>query len=106
MGLVHSASDSQPPQQRLLPWLQRSAPQATTSFAAAEAIAEYLGITGIMSGPLFRPRRNSRSEKLADRAFAPTTMYVLLSRYLARLPGAMKERVESDGAKKQIWVVS
>jgi integrase/recombinase XerD len=70
-------------------------------FAAAAAIAEYVEMAGITSGPLFRPRLNSRSMKLADRAFAPTTMYMLLSTYLARLPGAMKEYVEPDGTKKQ-----
>jgi len=73
-------------------------------FAAAQAITEYIAISGITSGPLFRPRLNSRSIKLADRAFGPTTMYVLLSGYLARLPGAMKEHADADGTKRQICI--
>ena len=69
-------------------------------FAAAEAIAEYIEKAEITSGPLFRPRRNSRSLELSDRAFSPNTMYLLLMSYLRRLPGAVKERELPDGTKK------
>ena len=75
-------------------------------FAAAEAIAEYIEKAEITSGPLFRPRLNSRSQKLADRAFSPNTMYLLLQSYLARLPGAMKEYERPDGTKGQACIYS
>jgi integrase/recombinase XerC len=55
-------------------------------FAAAEAIQEYIARAGLTSGPLFRPRRNSRSMKLSDDGFHPATMYRLIQSYLSRLP--------------------
>jgi site-specific recombinase XerD len=67
-------------------------------FAAAQAIQEYLEKAGITSGPLFRPRLNSRSEGLSTRAFQPTTMYNVILAYLARLPKAMREVVKPDGS--------
>jgi len=60
-------------------------------FAVAEAIEEYLERAEITSGPLFRPRLNARSEKLADRAMDTATMYRLIQGYLEKLPGAVKE---------------
>lgn len=75
-------------------------------FTAAEAIAAYIEKAGLTSGPLFRPRLNSRSWKLSDRAMRPTTMYLLLQSYLARLPGAMKERQLPDGRVVQQCVYS
>jgi len=36
-------------------------------YTAAQAISEYIEHAGITSGPLFRPRLNPRSRKLADR---------------------------------------
>ena len=38
-------------------------------FNAAEAIHEYIAKAGLASGPLFRPRRNSRSRKLSKALF-------------------------------------
>lgn len=73
-------------------------------FAAAEAIATYIARAELASGPLFRPQLNSRSERLANRPFRPNTMYLLLQRYLARLPGAMKEKEQPDGTTKAICV--
>jgi site-specific recombinase XerD len=73
-------------------------------FAAAEAIADYIEKAELTSGPLFRPRLNSRSQKLADRAFSPNTLYLLLQRYLRRLPGALKERELPDGTKKLVCI--
>lgn len=70
-------------------------------FAAAQAIQEYLEKAGITSGPLFRPRLNSRSVRLADRGIQPVTMYHLVLGYLSRLPKAMRE-VENPGGKKVI----
>ena len=63
--------------------------------AAADAIAEYLEIADIASGPLFRPRLGANSKRLADRPFACISMYKLLMSYLERLPGAMKK--DDDG---------
>ena len=73
-------------------------------FAAAEAIAAYIEKAELTSGPLFRPRLNSRSQKLADRRLSPNTMYLLLQNYLARLPGALKEREHPDGTKKLVCI--
>ena len=55
-------------------------------FAAAEAIQDYIAQAGLKDGPLFRPRKNSRSQKLADTPFDPSTMYRLIMGYLERLP--------------------
>ena len=55
-------------------------------FAAAEAIQDYIAKAGLTQGPLFRPRKNSRSNKLADTPFDPSTMYRLVMGYLERLP--------------------
>jgi integrase/recombinase XerC len=68
-------------------------------FAAAEAIAEYIREAGLSSGPLFRPRRNSRVEELADRPMTSTTMYLLIQSYLQRLPGANVEEEGTNGTK-------
>ena len=55
-------------------------------FTAAEAIADYVAQAELKDGPLFRPRKNSRSRKLADTPFDPSTMYRLIMSYLERLP--------------------
>ena len=60
---------------------------------AADAIAEYIEAAGIVSGPLFRPRRSPNSVELADTAMSNRTMNRLLMRYLERLPGAMQAGV-------------
>lgn len=60
-------------------------------FAAAEAITEYLAHASITSGPLFRARKQSRSEELSARAMDNVTMYRTIERYLCRLPGATHE---------------
>jgi len=67
-------------------------------YAAAEAIAEYLQVAGIEGGPLFRPRRNSRSEELANRAMDEVTMWRVVLGYLERLPGSMREVAAPDGS--------
>ncbi len=66
-------------------------------FAAAEAIAEYISRAELTSGHLFRPRRTSNTDKLADRAFNPMGMYHVVMRYLRRLPGATKRQPGADG---------
>ena len=65
----------------------------------AEALAEYLEQAGLTSGPLFRPRLNPRSEKLATRAIGVLAMYRLLQGYLERLPRSMREVELADGTK-------
>lgn len=60
-------------------------------YAAAQAIREYLEKAGIEKGPLFRARRGSRSEFLAERPMDPATMYLTVLVYLEQLPGAMKD---------------
>lgn len=68
-------------------------------YQAAQGISEYIQKAEITSGPLFRPRLNPRSKKLADRGMDPVTMYRLIEGYLERLPGAMKDVELPDGAK-------
>lgn len=57
-----------------------------------DALREYLHHSALSAGPLFRPRRGSRSQALSERAFTPTAMYKLLLTYLARLPGALRDK--------------
>jgi len=54
----------------------------------AQAIADYIEAAGLTSGPLFRPRLNSRSQKLANTSIGTRTMFRLIQSYLARIPGA------------------
>lgn len=70
-------------------------------YAAAQAIGEYIEAAGLTSGPLFRPRLNPRSRKLAQRAIAPATMYRLIQGYLERLLGAIKEMALEDGTSRR-----
>ena len=62
--------------------------------ACRDAIREYLHASGLTAGPLFRPRRGSRSQALSDRAFTPTAMYKLLLSYLEQLPGALRDTAD------------
>jgi integrase/recombinase XerC len=64
---------------------------------AAEGLADYIAHAGLTSGPLFRPRLNPRSKKLAATHMEESTMYRLIMSYLERLPGAMVEDVLPDG---------
>lgn len=66
-------------------------------FAAAEAIAEYLAHANITSGPLFRARKQSRSEELSVKGIDDVTMYRTIESYLSRLPGASHKIEKSDG---------
>jgi integrase/recombinase XerC len=66
---------------------------------AAEAIQEYIEKAELKSGPLFRPRADSRTMKLADRAIFPLTMYHLIMSYLRRLPKAIREVEQPDATK-------
>jgi site-specific recombinase XerD len=64
---------------------------------AAQAIAEYIDKAGLSSGPLFRPRFNSRSRKLRDSAMSPWTLWRAVEGYLMQLPGAAKDVRLPDG---------
>jgi integrase/recombinase XerC len=66
-------------------------------FNAAQAIKEYIEKAGLTSGPLFRPRKGSRGQKLADRFMEASAMYLLVQRYMHQLPGAVKEMATEDG---------
>jgi integrase/recombinase XerC len=72
-------------------------------YNAAQAIQEYIDRAGLTAGPLFRPQYNSqlRKPRLADRAFTPTGMYKLIAGYLAKLPGAVTQEQQPDGAVKR-----
>jgi integrase/recombinase XerC len=64
---------------------------------AAQAIGEYISAAQLTSGPLFRPRLNPRSKKLASRHMNPASLYRLVQSYMIRLPGAAKEEPQPDG---------
>ena len=64
---------------------------------AADAMRQYIEHAALTSGPLFRPRANPRSEKLAERGMDVSTMYRILQGYLTRLPRSMKEHELPDG---------
>lgn len=68
-------------------------------FAAAEAIAEYLRVAGIESGPMFRARLNPRSKKLSVKRISQVSLYRLLEGYLSKLPSSTKEVEAPDGTK-------
>jgi site-specific recombinase XerD len=67
-------------------------------FQAAQAIGEYIEHGGLESGPLFRPRLNPRSKKLASRPMDAASLYRLVQSYMMRLPGAAKEELQADGS--------
>jgi integrase/recombinase XerC len=75
-------------------------------FSAAEAIQEYLAAAEITSGALFRPRRHSRTDGLANRAMDEVTMWRTIEAYLCRLPGATHEVELPDGTTKRECVYS
>ncbi len=70
-------------------------------FAAAEAIAAYMKKAEIESGPLFRPRSGPTSLNLKNSAMSETGMYLLLVKYLEKLPGSM--RANEDGRRVCIY---
>lgn len=67
---------------------------------AADAVAAYISVAGLTSGPLFRPRLNPRSQKLGPERMSYPTAYRLLRQYFSRLPGAITEVMGEDGAPK------
>jgi integrase/recombinase XerC len=73
-------------------------------FQAAQAIAEYIEKAELAGGPLFRPRLNPRSRKLASQAMDPATLYRLIESYLQQVPGAVKETAAADGTGARVNV--
>jgi site-specific recombinase XerD len=68
---------------------------------AAGAIQQYMAVAGLEHGPLFCPRLNPRSKKLAKCRMSYSTAYRLLQSYFARLPGAMKQVAGEDGPRER-----
>ena len=66
------------------------------NLSAAEAIGEYIRISGLISGPLFRPRLNPNSSKLGTRPMSYPTALRLLKHYFAQLPDSLKEVSADD----------
>jgi integrase/recombinase XerD len=60
-------------------------------FAAAEALAEYLGKAELAAGPIFRARRAPHSDELGDKPMSEASMYRVIAGYVTKLPGAVKE---------------
>lgn len=65
-------------------------------YQAAVCIAEYIQAGNLTHGPLFRPRLNSRSVKLAETRISSMTMYYLLLNYLRQLPGAIRSWTDPE----------
>jgi site-specific recombinase XerD len=77
-------------------------------FNAATSIQAYIEKAELKSGPLFRSRLNSRSQKLGARRMNQKTMYRLLMGYLERLPKSMHEVVDSknQGQARRVCIYS
>jgi site-specific recombinase XerD len=73
-------------------------------FQAAQAIGEYIEKAELTSGPLFRPRLNSRSKKLAGRFMDPASLYRVVQGYFQQVPGAVKEAPTADGTPAKEFV--
>ena len=73
-------------------------------FQAAQAIGEYIEKAELTSGPLFRPRLNSRSKKLASRFMNSASLYRVVQGYFQQLPGAVKETASADGTPAKEFV--
>jgi integrase/recombinase XerC len=73
-------------------------------FQAAQAIAEYIEKAELTRGPLFRPRLNSRSSKLAERFMDPASLYRVVQGYLEQLPGGITEAASEAGSPSKQFV--
>lgn len=69
-------------------------------YQAAQGIKEYIEKAEITSGPLFRPRKGSRGQKLAERFMESSALYKLIQSYMRRLPSAVQEQLLPDGQTK------
>jgi site-specific recombinase XerD len=63
---------------------------------AAEAITQYLQVSQLKSGPLFPPRLNPRSRKLAECRMSYPTAHRLLKGYFSQLADAVQEVATED----------
>ncbi len=61
----------------------------------AEALREHLTASRILEGPLFRARKNARSEELGATQISQPSMYRLLLSYLERLPHSRGDKGKS-----------
>lgn len=59
-------------------------------FAAGQAIADYIHKAELTAGPLFRPRKGSRGQSLAERFIEASALYKLMQKYFEQLPGAVQ----------------
>jgi site-specific recombinase XerD len=57
----------------------------------------------LASGPLFRPRLNPRSKKLAVRHLDAASLYRLVESYLRQLPGATKQTAEVSTDRDNVY---
>jgi site-specific recombinase XerD len=64
-------------------------------FAAADALTEYLAKAGLEARPFFCAR--AYIAELGEKPVSEASMYRVISRYVARLPGAVKERGRLSG---------
>jgi len=67
-------------------------------FQAAQAISEYVQKAGLICGPRFRPRLDSRSQKPGSSPMSPWTRWRVVEGYLVLLPGALKDAQLLDGS--------
>jgi len=61
------------------------------NLSAANAIRDYIGVAGLTSGPLFRPRLNPRSCKLGHERMSYPTAHRVLRHYFAQLPETLQK---------------
>ena len=66
------------------------------------AVCQYKAAAGITSGPLFRPRANRNTDKLADRAVSTSGMTKILQDYLNLLPDAWELRRNKEGEEVRV----
>ena len=70
------------------------------------AVRQYRDAGTITSGPLFRPRANRNSKKLADRPVSERGMSAILQSYFDRIPGGLEPRRNDDGEEVLVPVFS
>jgi site-specific recombinase XerD len=66
-------------------------------FAAADTLREYLALSQITFGAMFRARKSPRSVELGDKRISLVSMYRLVQGYLVRLPNAYSKDAEAVG---------
>lgn len=66
------------------------------------ALRRYLEVAGLTSGPVFRPRLNARSKRLAEEPMSVRTMARVVQEYLDRLPGGTVRERGKDGTERLV----